>query len=245
MIAGVSAAADYKQLDIGQSIQLRGVEWHVVGLFEAQGSAYESELWVDERLLSQSRGRGDTFSSMLVTLRDASELEAFQKALRADRRFTAHVIRESEYYANQAGRTVGLIKGVGALVTVIMAIGAFFAALNTMYAALAKRTVEIATLRSIGFNRGPIVAAIALESAILGLLGAALGAFIVYGLLNGLTLTTVAATSSTFTQIAFTFQVTPHLLVVSALLSVLLGVIGGLVPTVRAIRVPIARGLRP
>ncbi len=244
MIAGISAAADYEQLDIGQTIRLRGIEWRVVGLFQAHGSAYQSELWVDERLLAQSRGRGDTFSSMLVKLTDPSKMAAFQQSLLDDRRLTAHAIRESEYYAAQAGGTAGLIKGIGALVTVIMAIGAFFAALNTMYAALASRSIEIATLRSLGFNRGPIAAATLLESALLGLLGAILGSLVVYVFLNGLTLSTVAATTSTFTQIAFSFQVTLDLMVVAVLVSVLLGMIGGLLPTLRAIRLPIVQGLR-
>jgi len=243
MIAGVSSANSYQPIELGESIQVRGVQWRVVGLFEAPGSAYQSELWVDERLLAQSRNRGDAFSSMLVKLVSPDSLEEFQSALRSDRRLTAHAIRESDYYASQAEGTAGLIRGVGVLVTFIMAVGAIFAALNTMYSALANRSVEIATLRSLGFHRTPIVGAIVLESALLGLLGALAGSLLIVSTLQGTTLSTAAATSSTFTQIAFTFQVTPSLVAYAVAIAVALGAIGGLLPAIRSASSSITAGL--
>ncbi len=244
LVAGVKAAAGFQNLQLNQTIRIRGVTWQVVGLFSADGNAYESEIWTDEPLLAQTWQRTGSFSTMLARLDSPADFAEFKAALAADPRLTAHAIAETEHYASQAQNTAGLIRGVGLLVGSIMTIGALFAALNTMYSALATRVGEISTLRALGFGRGAILMSILFESALLGFIGAVLGAGTLYLFLNNLELSTVAATSATYTQIAFKFAISPALVGNAILLAVALGALGGLFPALRALRMPIPIGLR-
>ncbi len=244
LMAGISAANQFIGIDLNEIVKIRGIDWLVVGIFSSSGGAYESELWVDERLLAASWNRGDTFSSILVQLSGADRYSEFEHLIESDRRLTVHSIRESEYYARQSENTTSLITGVGLLIGVIMAVGAIFAALNSMYAALSNRTSEIATMRALGFSQAAILFSVLIESALLGAIGAGIGGSLVYFVLNDVGLSTVAATSATFTQIAFKFMVTPQLLSSGAGLAILLGLIGGLFPAMSAVRRPITEGLR-
>jgi len=241
LIAGAGAALRIDGLDVGDTIRIRGDNWFVAGHFSTEGSAYESELWVDERLLAQLHNRGNTFSSMLVQLDSEQDFDSFQDQVATDRRLGARVLRETDYYSAQSEDTTQLIEGIGLLVGIIMSIGAIFAAFNTMYSALSSRTVEIATLKALGFSRGPIFFSVLIESMLLGLLGGITGGLITYLALNGYTVSSVGAT---FTQVSFAFMVTSELLVLGIVMAVILGLIGGSVPGVSAVRRPIVIGLK-
>ncbi len=236
LIAGVRAAELFAGMTPGNSVSIRGQQWGVTGIFSAGGSAYESEIWVDERLLAQSWGRGETFSSMLVQLRNAADFEVFRERIAGDPRLTMAAQRESDYYSNQAASTSGLIRGLGWLVGSIMALGAVFSAFNTMQSALDARIREIATLRVLGFGRAPLLGAILMECVLLSLVGAGVGFGGVYALLNGATLSTVAASTTSNAQVAFQFSVTPGALALAATLALTLGLLGGLVPGTGAVR---------
>ena len=184
LIAGISAANQFVGIDLNETVKIRGIDWLVVGIFLSSGGAYESELWVDERLLAASWNRGDTFSSVLVQLSGADMFSEFEHLIESDRRLTVHAVRESEYYARQSENTTNLIRGVGLLIGLIMAVGAIFAALNSMYAALSNRTSEIATMRALGFSQTAILFSVLIESALLGAIGAGIGGSLVYFALN-------------------------------------------------------------
>ena len=244
LIAGVEAARLFDGIDLGASLQIRGQRWQVVGLFEAHGSVTETEIWVDERLLAESLGRGETFSSLLVRLSSASALEGFQARLAGDRRLTLSAQRETDYYAAQAESTGTLIRGLGWLVGVIMGLGALAAAFNTMQSALQTRSREIATLRALGFRRSSILMAVLLECVTLSLTGAAAAVAAVYMLLDGATLSTVAATTTSGAQLAFQFELDAQALMLAAGVAVGVGAIGGLLPGASAVRRSLTGALR-
>ena len=244
LIAGTSAVDQIAGIEVNRTVNIRGIEWKVVGVFSAEGGAFESELWVDQRLLAAAWNRGQTFSSMLVQLTSSEQFPQFAQQVRSDKRLTADAIRESSFYAEQSKTTTGLITAVSLVIGVIMSIGAVFAALNSMYSAISGRTTEIATLRALGFHRAPILLSVLIESALMASIGALLGGSFVYCTLNGAGVSTAAATSSTFTQIAFEFMVTPTLLVTGVCLAIALGLVGGIFPALHAVRRPIAEGLR-
>lgn len=244
LIAGASAARQISGIDLNSNVKIRGIDWTVVGIFSASGGAFDSEFWVDQKLLAAAWNRGKTFSSMLVQLKSPNQFYEFETLVSSDKRLTAHALRESEFYAAQSKNTTGLITGIGLLIAVIMSIGAVFAALNSMYAAVSSRAPEIATLRALGFRRTPILFSVLIESAFVGAIGAVFGGLLVYYTLNDAGISTAAATSSTFTQIAFNFMVTPELLGTGVILAIGLGLIGGLFPALHAVRRPIIEGLR-
>ena len=244
LIAGVSAAGQIAGIEVNSTLMIRGVEWKVVGVFSAEGGAFESELWVDQKLLAAAWNRGETFSSMLVQLTSSEQFPQFEQQVRSDKRLTANAIRESSFYAEQSKTTTGLITAISLLIGAIMSIGAVFAALNSMYSAISARTTEIATLKALGFHRAPILLSVLIESALMASIGAVLGGLFVYSTLNGAGVSTAAATSSTFTQIAFEFMVTPTLLLAGVCLAIALGLVGGFFPALHAVRRPIVEGLR-
>lgn len=244
LIAGASASNQILGIDLNSTVNIRGIDWTIVGVFSASGGALDSEIWVDQKLLAAAWKRGESFSSMLVQLTSQNQFQKFQQLVSSDKRLTAHAIRESVFYAEQSKNTTGLITGIGLLIAAIMSIGAVFAALNSMYAAVSSRAPEIATLRAIGFRPMPIVCSVLIESAFVGAIGALIGGLLVYYTLNGAGVSTAAATSSTFTQIAFKFMVTPTLLGAGVILAIGLGLIGGIFPALHAARRPIIEGLR-
>ena len=244
LIAGSKAAQLWRGLTPGNTIRIRGQSWRVTGLFSAANSASETELWVDERLLAQTLGRGETFSSILVRLASPDAFEPLKQRLLRDPRLTLSAHRESEFYAQQAAPTSGLIRGLGWVVGFIMALGALSAAFNTMETALSERAREIATLRTLGFERGAILAAITMECVLLSLLGAGLAIAGVTVLLDGSTLSTVAAATTSGAQVAFVFRVQLPALLLAAGLAIILGLLGGLIPGLAAIRRPLPAALR-
>ncbi len=244
LIAGVKAAQTFAGLEVGQTIRIRGQEYLVRGHFSAEGGANETELWMDERLLAATLGRGETFSSIIVRLESAREFESFQAQLAADRRLTLSAYRESSFYEDLAGPTTSMIQTLGLLVGIIMSIGALAAGVNSMQAALESRTREIATLRALGFGRVPVLTAVLAECAVLSLIGAGAALVGVFVLLDGQTLSTVAASTTSGTQVAFEFDITGESLAIAGLTALSLGVLGGLMPGIAAIRRPIPQALR-
>ncbi|HSS50930.1 MAG TPA: ABC transporter permease, partial [Thermoanaerobaculia bacterium] len=217
-------------------------QWTVVGVFSDDGSLSESEIWSDARVLQPAYRRGSTFQSMHALLQSPAAFTAFKDSLTQEPRLDVKVVRESEYYAEQSEGLTRLVRSLGGFITVLMALGAIFGALNTMYNAVASRTREIATLRALGFGRTPVVFSILAESLVIALVGAAIGGTVAYFGFNGFQTSTLNWQS--FSQVAFAFRVTPTLLVVGIVIALAIGLIGGLLPAIRAARLPVATALR-
>jgi putative ABC transport system permease protein len=242
VVVGKAAASQFKGLDLGNHLRWGENEWTVVGIFEANGGLPESEIWCDVGVLQPAYRRGSTFQSVYAKLDSPAAFTAFKDALTADPRLDVKVVRESEYYADQSRTLTGLIRIIGAFITVVMGAGAVFAALNTMYAAVAARTREIATLRALGFRAGPVVVSVLAESLLLALIGGLIGAVVAWVAFDGFQTSTL--NWATFSQLSFSFAVTPPLIVMGIACSLLMGLIGGLFPAIRAARLPVATALR-
>ena len=241
MIAGRGAVAEFEGVETGSTIELRNSTWTIVGMFEADGSVYESEVWADLATAQSIFRREGGVSSMRVRLASPDVADVLSQRIEDDPRLDLTLTGEDEYFRNQSQQLTVLIESFGYGVAAIMAVGAIFAALNTMYTAVSTRTVEIATLRALGFGGMPVVASVVLEALLLALLGGAIGAAVAYFGFNGWTVSTLGGS---FSQVAFDFAVTPDLLVFGIVWAVGLGLIGGLFPAVRAARLPITTALR-
>lgn len=242
LVVGSNAARAYAGFELGRQVRFGGANWTVVGVFDAGGSAFDSELWCDANVLNQVFQRPqNTFQSVTVRLTGAEALRELKDAATADPRLTVQVDREVEYYEKQSRQLTTLITELGTLIAGVMAIGAVFAALNTMYSAVAQRVREIATIRALGFGGTAVVASFLLEALLIALAGGLLGCVLVLPL-NGLTTGTM--NWQTFSHLSFAFLVTPGLLAAGLFFSLLMGVVGGLPPALRAARLPVAAALR-
>ncbi len=242
LVVGKNAAKIYSGFDLGSTIDIGGQTWTVVGVMDAGGSAFDSELWCDAVVLSQSFKRPEyVFSSLTVRLKSANLFNDFKDRLTSDPRLTIQVEREEAYYAKQSQVVSTLIRVLGFLVAVVMAIGAVFGALNTMYSAVAARAREIATMRALGFGGGSVVLSFMLESVLIALVGGILGCIVVLPL-NGFTTGTI--NWQTFSHLAFAFRVTPGLLAAGIVFALLMGLVGGVLPAFRAARMSVATALR-
>ena len=239
LIVGRGAHAEFRGVDIGDSVKLRDGEWTVVGVFESGGDAHESRLMADADTLLSSYQR-TAVNSVTVLLESEAAFEEFKTALTTNPTLSVTVEREIDYYARQSEQAGGFFSFVAYFVGGIMGLGALFAALNTMYSAVSTRAVEIATLRAIGFGSGGVVTSVLLESLLLALLGALLGAGVAWALFSGNTISMGNGNSS----LVFEVRVTPALLGVGILWACTVGLIGGLFPAVRAARLPVATALR-
>lgn len=242
IVAGRGAAAEFMNIEVGGELELRDSTWRVVGIFEAGGGAHESELWADLAVAQSVYRLGGAVSSVRVRLADPALIKELDERLEKDPRLDLHVLSEAEFYNEQSKGLSSIIENFGYLVAVIMAVGAIFAALNTMYSAVSTRTVEIATLRAIGFGGLPVVISVMIEALFLALLGGFLGGVLAFVVFNGVTISTM--NNVAFSQVAFDFAVTPQLLILGLVWAVALGAFGGLFPAVRAARVPITVALR-
>jgi putative ABC transport system permease protein len=243
VVVGRKAAQTFAGLAVGSRIGFRDSDWTVVGTFETGGDVHESEIWADaEVALSAFRRTG--FQSVTATLADpsAAGLAALKESIARDRRLSINVLREPEYYAKQASILSRLIGVLGYSVAVFMAIGATFGALNCMYSAIASRQTEIATLRAIGFGGAPVVVSVMVEALALALVGGAAGAALAYVYCDGASLSTL--NFNTFSQVAFDFRVTRALVTEGLVGALVIGLVGGLPPAVRAARVPVTAALR-
>jgi len=242
LVVGKQAEKLYQGLEMGNTIRFGGTDWTVVGIMDGQGSAFDSEVWCDANVLNQAYKRPENiFQSVTVRLVSPDALSEFQDALTTDPRLTVTVKRETTYYADQSQMVSTMIRVLGFLVASVMAIGAIFGALNTMYSAISARGREIATLRAIGFRSGNIIVSILFESLFIAFLGGLCGIIIILPI-NGYTASTI--NWQTFSHLAFAFMVTPGILIQGMVFSLVMGFLGGLFPAVRASRLPIASALR-
>lgn len=242
VVVGKNANTTYSGLTLNNTIWLGTMQWKVVGIFDAGGSSFDSEVWGDSRLLAEAYKRPDTFfQSATVHLTSPEALTQLKDALTTDPRLSVDVTREVEYYAKQSTRMTTLITRLGGFVAFIMAIGAVFGALNTMYSAVADRGREIATMRALGFGGPSVVFSFLLEALFISFVGGVLGCLAVLKL-NGVTTSTI--NFQTFSNLAFAFKITPELLVKGVIFALVMGVLGGFFPAVRAARLPVATALR-
>lgn len=242
IIVGVGAESRYAGLKLGSQLRVGADIWNVVGLFTAGGGLAESEIWSDAAVLQGAYRRGNSYQSIHLRLTDADQFTAFKDTLTQDPRLNLKIVRESDYYAEQSQILSTLIKSVGFLVTALMAIGALFGALNTMFSAVSTRTREIATLRALGFRRSPVVFSVLLESMVLAVVGGAIGGVVMFLLMDGYRTGTMNWQS--FSQVTFALDVTPDLILFGLFTASILGFLGGLLPALRAANLPIANALR-
>jgi len=242
LIVGKNARSTYSGLTLGSEIGLGTIRWQVVGVFDAGGSSFDSEVWGDAHLLNSAYKRPDTLSqSVTVHLTSPAALQQLKDSLTSDPRLNVDVTREIDYYSKQSTRMTTLITTLGGFVAAIMAIGAVFGALNTMYSAVAERGREIATMRALGFGAVAVVISFSIEALLISFVGGGIGCLAVLPL-NGLTTSTM--NFQTFSNLAFAFKITPELLAKGIFFALTMGLIGGLLPAVRAARLPVATALR-
>jgi putative ABC transport system permease protein len=242
LVVGKNANTTYSGLTVGNTVDFGGGHWRVVGVFDAGGSAFDSEVWCDARVLDDVYKRpSNVFQSVTVHLTSPDALQQFKDSVTADPRLNVDVSREIDYYSKQSTRMTQLITILGGLVASVMAIGAIFGALNTMYSAVAERGREIATMRALGFGGAAVVFSFLIEALLISFIGGAIGAVAVLPL-NGLT--TGAMNWQTFSHLAFAFKITPGLLIAGIIFALLMGLFGGLPPAMRAAWRPVAVALR-
>jgi putative ABC transport system permease protein len=242
IVVGKNAKTTYSGLSLGSNLKLGSANWQVVGIFDAGGSAFDSEIWGDPHLINGAYNRSDTFSqSVTVHLTSPAALQQLKDSLTRDPRLNVDVTREIDYYAKQSTRMTTLITRLGGFVALIMAIGAVFGALNTMYSAVAERGREIATMRALGFTTFNVLVSFLFEALLISLIGGILGCAAVLPL-NGLTTSTM--NFQTFSNLAFAFKITFDLLLMGILFALVMGVLGGLLPAIRAAVRPVAVALR-
>lgn len=242
VIVGRAAAAQYTNLAVGSTLNLGENRWQVVGVFDGAGTVADSELWCDVRVLAPAYRRGNSVQAVYARLESPQAFTRFKDALTSDPRLQVKVLFERDYYAEQSRQVSQIITGIGIVIAGLMGIGAVFAAVNSMYSAVANRSREIATLRALGFRGGAVVVSVLAEAAMLALAGGIVGGLAAFLALNGHQTSTINWQS--FSQVAFAFAVTPRLLVRGVLYAVVIGLIGGLLPAIRAARVPVVRALR-
>ena len=241
VIVGEKIGRRMAGLDLGSRIVIQKRDWTVVGWFTANGSAFESEIWGDYDTMGPAFLRGGGQNSLTVRLRDPSTLEAFDREIQANPQFQLEVKEERKYYADQSGPVSGPLLVLAIFVSVFMGIGAVFGAVNTMNAIVASRTREIGTLRALGFSRSSILAAFLIESLLLAFVGGAIGCLLAFPM-NGYTAGT--GQTQSFSEIAFAFRITPDALLSGLVLALGMGLVGGLLPAIRAARLPITTALR-
>ncbi len=240
LVVGQSALKQFDGLDIGTRLTFRGSDWQIVGVFSSNADAHESELIGDTETVQSAFGR-TTFSSVIAQLTSAAAFDSMKQRLGHDPQLTVDVQRERDYFSGQSQTLTTLIGWLAGVISTIMGFGALFGALNTMYSAVSARTAEIGTLRALGFGAVPVIASVMAEALILAGAGGLIGALLAYLLFNGYSVSTLG---SNFTQIAFAFAVTPGLVVGGLVAALAIGFLGGLLPALRAARLPVTVALR-
>lgn len=242
VVVGRNANKTYAGLTVGKTISLGTQRFEVVGVFDAGGSSFDSEVWGDSHLFTAAYDRPEnSFQSVTVHLTSPDALGALKDAITSDPRLNVDVTREIDYYSKQSTAMTTLITRLGGFVAFIMAIGAVFGALNTMYSAVADRGREIATMRALGFGGPSVVFSFLIEALLIAFVGGVLGCVAVLRL-NGLTTTTI--NFQTFSNLAFAFKITPDLMIMGVAFALIMGACGGLFPAIRAARLPVATALR-
>ena len=242
VVVGRGASVNFQGLTVGNTIVSGQNRFQVVGVFETDGSIAETEIWIDGRVLQGAYRRGNTYQTVLARLDSSNNFDQFRDWLITNPQVNVQVRRETEYYAQQSRALNSLIRGVGFGIAALMGIGAVFGAILTMYTAVSTRSREIATLRALGFNTTSVLVSVLAESLALAAIGGAIGGALAYVAFNGYQTSTM--NFSTFSQVAFAFQVTPRLLSLGLIYALLMGLVGGLFPALRAARLPIPSALR-
>ena len=240
VVVGKSLAQRFEGAAVGNVMRFGGREWHVVGVFDAAGSAFESEVWADADQLMQAFRR-QAYSAVVARLADASALDVMKARLEADPRMTLDVKREREFYEEQSKALSTFISYLGLTLSVIFSIGAMIGAMITMYASVANRVGEIGTLRALGFRRSAVLAAFLFEAVLLGAIGGAVGV----GLASFMQLVHISTLNwQSFSELAFSFSLTPRIAAISFGFALVMGIVGGFLPAVRAARLKIVDSLR-
>jgi putative ABC transport system permease protein len=244
IIVGNGVVANYENIAVGKTVRWGNADWKVVGRFSDDGGIAESEAWADVLLVQQVWNRGSSYQSVRARLTDDSDatFKKFKDALTKDPQLQVDVKREPEFYAEQQKVMSTLINGAGFVFAIMMGLAAIFAAVNTMFNAVASRVREIATLRAMGFGAAPVIISVLFEAVLLGAAGGLLGGILAFIFLNGMQSSTM--NFQTFSQITYAFTVTPELMIRGILYGVLLTFIAGVLPGIRAARMPITSGLR-
>lgn len=239
LLVGTGVHQRFEGADVGSTITLNGQAWSVVGLFDS-GDAYNSEIWGDADVVAAAFRRGSGRSSVVARLADAGTFEVFKAEIARDPRLKVDVLTTRQFYNRQSEGLARMARILGLIVGATMAIGAIFAALNSVYSAVAARAREIATFRALGFRSAPVIASVLLETMLLAVLGGVIGAGIAWIVFDGFTASTLGANG----QVIFAFRVSPALLWSGMQWALAIGRIGGFFPAVTAARIPIVRGLR-
>jgi len=240
LVVGKKASDRYQGAQVGSTIKIQRRSWNVVGVFTAEGSGFESEIWGDVDVMGAAFNRSNGYQSLTVRLKDPSTVAAFDAALQRNPSMQVQMAGEREYYEKQAGPTATTLVRLAIFVGVVMGIGAIFGAMNTMYGLVASRTREIGTLRALGFSRISILVAFMIESAFLALIAGIVGCIL------ALPVNTMSGATggANFSEVAFAFRLSPVWLVVAIVAAVMIGIFGGLFPSFRAARTPITAALR-
>ena len=241
-IVGRGANRQFSGVDLGSEFMSGNLRLRVVGIFESNGSVGETEIWCDSHLIQGVYERGNSYQSVLARLDSPAAFDTFKNWLTTNPQLNVQVQRESDYYAQQSQVMSSLIRGIGYTIAVLMGVGAVFGAILTMYTAVSTRTREIATLRALGFNTGSVLISVLAESLALAAVGGLLGGLAAYFAFNGYQTSTM--NFQTFSQVAFAFRVTQALMIQGLSYALLMGLVGGLMPAIKAARLPIATALR-
>ena len=242
IIAGKAAASQFVNLNVGTTLKWGESTWTLVGIFEDGGSVSESELWCDVKVLQPAYRRGNSYQSVYARLASPDAYQQLKDSLTSNPQLTVAPMRASDYYGSQTQVLQGIIRTIGGIIAVLMGVGAIFGAVITMYTAVASRTREIATLRALGFGSIPVVFSVIAESILLGIVGGVIGGAIAWLAFDGYQTATMNFQS--FSQIAFSFAVTPQLLLTALVISLVMGTAGGLLPAIRAATLPVVTALR-
>jgi putative ABC transport system permease protein len=240
IVVGKALLREFQGLELGETVRLATSRWTVVGVFEADGSVFESEIWADLPVVQSLFNRNNVVQTVRARLQSPADLATLKRFVDDDPRLKLDVKSEADYFADQAAQTSDLIQKLGWPLAIAMALGALAGALNTMYSSVAARAVEIATLRAIGFGGFPAFVGTLVESLILAALGGVIGATATYLVFDGFSASTLGAS---FTQVVFSFKLTPALIAQGVMMALAVGLAGGLFPAIRAARMPIVAGL--
>jgi putative ABC transport system permease protein len=242
IVVGRAASRQFSGLSIGTSVRWGESSWQVVGIFDAGGSVAESEIWCDAKVLQPAYRRGNSYQSVIARLESVDSFQTFKDALTTNPRLQVTVIREPDYYAQQSQVLQTIVRSIGFGIAGLMGLGAIFGAINTMYSAVANRTREIATLRALGFGSSPVVVSVMVEAVLLSLVGGLIGGLLAWVAFDGYQTATMNFQS--FSQVAFAFKVSPSLLARGMFFALIMGLVGGLFPAIRAARMPVVTALR-
>jgi len=241
-IVGRGANRQFSGVDLGSEFSSGNLRLRVVGIFESNGSVGETEIWCDSHLIQGVYERGNSYQSVLAKLDSPAAFDAFKSWLITNPQLNVQVQRESDYYAQQSQMLSSLIRGIGYTIALLMGVGAVFGAILTMYTAVSTRTREIATLRALGFNTASVLISVLAESLALAAIGGLLGGLAAYFAFNGYQTSTM--NFQTFSQVAFAFRVTQALMIQGLSYALMMGLVGGLMPAIKAARLPIPTALR-